>query len=416
MVLDRNLTCTLQLHDSEEAIAARRLAALSSTATSVRGSPPQSPFSRSLVSAHSASFRAASASVSLSSSPTLGALHAGGGGDMGGFSLGGARSDSPTRAATPAVAKPASNIQYMRAAQPFSSQNAALRSGANGGGGMITHPVSASGAATVAVIHGFSGNSGSRLPSQQSASMVHSHTQSRSLTAVSAQLTAPPSRLATQRPSGGGDEYQQEVDVPGLLRLRDSWTLFLRVRAHVLCAEQVYQLPDGEDLMRRCFFAPPAMALPDHAPAGRFEAFEKEAHREEALLLDVMAQLLQDCIHQPQVLAAFGALAAEPAPYFVYVPQQPLDDATAAFVHPHALDDVRVKCIDHGLRVPAAPALVDARTARPVPSRLDEPFQAWSETILDQCVFALLQEAVAGEFQPTAGVAVARAGRGMSSP
>ena len=54
--------------------------------------------------------------------------------------------------------------------------------------------------------------------------------------------------------------------------LREGWTLFLRVCANVLCAEQVYQLSDGEEVMQRCFFPPPAMALPDHAPAGKFGA------------------------------------------------------------------------------------------------------------------------------------------------
>jgi hypothetical protein len=120
-----------------------------------------------------------------------------------------------------------------------------------------------------------------------------------------------------------------------------------------------------------------------------------------------MSQLLQDCLHQPQVLHTFDALAPETPPYFVYMPNATHDDAVAAFEHPHALDDVRLKCMDHALQVPEAPALSDSRLARPVPTKIDDVFQQWSETILDSCVFGLLQESLAGEYKLTAAAAAA---------
>ena len=123
--------------------------------------------------------------------------------------------------------------------------------------------------------------------------------------------------------------------------------------------------------------------------------------------MDVMSQLLQDCLHQPQVLHTFQNLAPETPPYFVYLPSEPHDDAVAAFEHPHALDDVRLKCAEHALHAPEPPALTDSRLARPVPAKIDEVFQQWSESSLDSCVFALLQESVAGEYKLTAGAAAA---------
>jgi hypothetical protein len=250
IMLDRNLSCILNYYTSPEEMAARKVAALSSASASVAGSPPQSPLGRSLVSSRSAF----SATGSISGSPPLGAVRTSSAGSMGGFALDGERALS---------SKPVSNIQYMRAAQPLTSQHASLRSGGNA---MVTHPVSASGAATVAVIHGTGSRLGSAL-SGMSATMVHSHSQSRSLSAASVHLASPPSRLTSNRPVA---DVPVEVDIPALLNLRESWTLFLRVCANIVSAEQVYQLTDGEDVMQRCFFPPPNMALPDHAPAGKF--------------------------------------------------------------------------------------------------------------------------------------------------
>ena len=133
-------------------------------------------------------------------------------------------------------------------------------------------------------------------------------------------------------------------------------------------------------------------------------------------MMDVMSQLVQDCLHQPQILHTLDSLSPETPPYFVYLPNEAHDDATAAFEHPHSLDDVRVKCAEHGLKVPEAPALCDSRLARPVPTKVDEVFQHWSETILDSCLFALLQESVAGEFKLTAAAHAEAEKRAILAP
>jgi hypothetical protein len=48
-----------------------------------------------------------------------------------------------------------------------------------------------------------------------------------------------------------------EVDVRAVVAQAEAWVLHLRVRAHILHADQVLLLPDGDDLMARCFSVPP---------------------------------------------------------------------------------------------------------------------------------------------------------------
>ena len=200
----------------------------------------------------------------------------------------------------------------------------------------------------------------------------------------------------------------QEVDLVALLANAESWTLHLRVRAHILYPEQVQLLPDGEDVLQRSYGAPPRLTLADEAPLAAWRSAEARLARatvaEQALLTEVMALLLQDVVAQPTTRATLDTqLVPAPTPFFVHLSAH--KDYTQASVHPYADPHVRAKCAEHDLVIPAVPISSSPAAAQSIPSALTAEYQVWGEAVLDGVLFSLLQEAVLGEFNITGALA-----------